>query len=318
MAKNNKTTFLIFLISTLLLLSIIAGCGSFKKGTGEPDIDTDALATGTEGLVLRFLPDQPPPKVYTQAPLNFLVEVWNRGTHTINNADFFLTGYDKMMIPSLRDRAQISEALEGKSQYNPQGGFTTLMFDSSDVSLPTSMPSYRPTFLLTACYPYQTIATPLICVDPNPQDTVSDKACRIQKSYGTGSQGAPVAVTNIESESNPSYMYFRIHVSNIAGGTDQASGTVYGMDALHKCPDQLTYSDLNTIDFQADLGGTPMDCEPKTGKIRLVNNKAIIFCKYRYTQTGGAYQTPLNVKLFYGYKSSTSTMVEIENLNYAR
>lgn len=318
MAKNNKTTKITFLICAILALSLVAGCGNFQKGNGEPNVDADAIATGTEGLVMRFLPDQPPAKVYTGAPLTFLVEVWNRGTHRVSGAEFYLTGYDKMMIPSLRDRVQIAEDLEGKSQYNPQGGFTTLTFESSDVTLPTSMPSYRPTFLLTACYPYQTTATPLVCVDPNPQDTVSDKACMTQKNYATGSQGAPVSVQNVEAESNPSYMYFRIHVANTAGGTDQASGTVYDMDALHKCPDQLTYSDLNTIQYQVDLGGTPLSCEPKNGEIRLVNNQAILFCKYAYTQSGGAYQTPLNIKLFYGYKSSTSKLLEIENLEFVR
>ena len=318
MAKNNKNTVFISVISLVLAIIIIAGCGSFRPGSDKPAVSTAFLATGTEGIVMRFLPDQPPAKVYTQAPLTFLVEVWNRGTHRVDNADFYLTGYDMQLLP-MQDVRTLSEPLEGKSQYNPDGGFTTLTFESmNEVVLSPSMPNYRPTFLLTACYPYQTVATPLVCIDPNPQDTISDKACYVQKSYGEGSQGAPVAVQNIEAEANPTYTYFRIHVANVGGSAEAGTGLPYDIRSLNKCPASLTYSDLNTLEYEVAISGQPLDCEPSNGKIRLVNNKAMIFCKYRYTQGGGAYQTPLEVRLIYGYKNSVAKMVDIENLEFAR
>ena len=117
MAKNNKKK--VFMSSALLVLAIliISGCGSFQPGSDEPPVSTAFLATGTEGLVLRFLPDQPPAKVYTQAPLTFLVEIWNRGTHRVDHADFYLTGYDMQMIPTMPNHKVLSEPLEGRSQY---------------------------------------------------------------------------------------------------------------------------------------------------------------------------------------------------------
>jgi hypothetical protein len=308
----------LFVITSLILMLFIAGCGSFQRGKGEPPVAAKFTATGTEGLNLKFVPDQPPQKVYTQGPLTFLVEVRNKGTYTVPSARFYLTGFDPKLLVGLTQAKNLQGSLEGKSQFNPDGGYTTLDFTTNTVTLPKSMPNYQPTFLLTACYPYQTIATPLICVDPNPLDTTSDKACRVQKVYATGSQGAPVSVQSIESEARPTGMFFRIHVANIAGGTEQSSGIVFKQSMMQACPAGLQYSDLNVLKFQADIAGTALQCEPRTGELRLVNNKGTIFCKFLNMPNIPAYQTPLNVRLTYGYKNSISKIVEIENLNFAR
>ncbi|MBI5880706.1 hypothetical protein HZB90_01100, partial [archaeon] len=162
--KKRTTT-----ISCLLLrLAITTGCGTFGRGRGEPTVSAEFVATGTEGIVMQFVQDQPPMKVYTQSPLNFLVEIRNRGTYTVPSAAFYLTGYDPTLIPIMPPAHMLQQPLEGKSPFNPEGGYTTASFEATNPVLPQSMPSYKPTFMLTACYPYQTIATPLICVDPNP------------------------------------------------------------------------------------------------------------------------------------------------------
>lgn len=299
----------------ILLLVIATGCGSFGRGRDEPAVSAAFAATGTEGLVMQFLQDQPPMKVYTQSPLTFLVEVRNKGTYPVSNAIFYLTGFDPGLLRGLPVSYPLTSPLEGKSQFNPEGGYTTIEFSTSTVNLPASMPNYKPTFMLTACYPYQTIATPLVCVDSNPLDQTSDKACRVQNVYSTGSQGAPLMVQSIESEARPKGMFFRIHVANTAGATEQASGTPFSLSSLGACPGGLQYSELNNIQYEVFLSGQPLECEPR-GNIRLVNEKGTIFCKYMNMQQIPAYQTPLEVRLIYGYKSSISKVVEIENLNF--
>jgi hypothetical protein len=313
MAMKKITT----IVSLLLVLALITGCGSFSGGKDEPPVSAVFVATGTEGIVMNFVPDQPPAKVYTQSPLTFLVEIRNRGTYTVPSGTIYLTGYDPNIIMGLPPRYDLNQPLEGKSQFNPEGGYTTAEFSTSSVVLPMSMPNYKPTFMLTACYPYQTVATPLVCIDSNPLDTATDKACRVQKVYATGSQGAPVAVQSIEAEARPNGMYFRIHIGNTAGGTEQASGTVFDMASMGACPGGLQYKDLNVLEYQASISQQPLDCEPKAD-IRLVNGKATIFCKYLNMPQIPAYQTPLEVRLIYGYKSSSSKVVEIENLEFGR
>ncbi|MBW2972080.1 hypothetical protein KY359_03515 [Candidatus Woesearchaeota archaeon] len=311
---NKKTIQASCLILTLLF---ITGCSSFGGRNDGPPVSAEFTATGTEGIVMNFIPEQPPSKVYTQSSLTFLVEIRNRGTYTVPSAAFYLTGFDPNIIVGLPPAYILAQPLEGKNQFNPEGGYTTAEFSTSTVNLPTSMPNYKPTFMLTACYPYHTVATPLICVDPNPLDTTTDKACRVQKVYATGSQGAPVSVQSIESEARPTGMFFRIHIANLAGGTEQASGTVFDQTAMQTCPGGLQYSSLNNIDYMVSIAGQPLDCEPQ-GRIRLVNNVATIFCKYLNMPQIPAYQTPIEVVLMYGYKSSIAKIVEIENLNFAR
>lgn len=309
----------ITIIAMILTLLVITGCSGIRSGNDEPPVSAEFVATGTDGLTMQFLADQPPTKVYTGSPLSFLIEVKNVGTYTLPSAVFYLTGYDPNMLPGMKPDYVLQEPLEGKSSFNPNGGMTMIDFEAADTNLAPSMPNYKPTFLLTACYPYQTTATPLICVDPNPTDTISDKACRVQPVYGTGSQGAPVAVQSVETEANPRGMYFRIHVANVGSG-ESGQGVVFNRDAMGQCPGSLSYRELNTIRYFVDLGGTSLtDCQPSNGEVKLVNGKAVIFCKYQYQGAGGsAYQTPLKVVLDYGYKSSISKIVEIENLNFAR
>ncbi len=311
MATNKK----IWVFSLFLVLLITTGCG-YQRGKNEPPTSAAFTATGTEGLVMTFTPEQPPVKVYTGGPLTFLVEVKNRGTTTVQSAMFYLSGYDATMLPITPNPFALQMPLEGKTQFNPEGGYTTVQMEAQNIVLPPEMPNYKPTFLLTACYPYKTYATPMVCIDPNPQDTVSDKACYVQKVIGTGSQGAPVAVESVESQATPRGMFFRIHIANVGGA---GKGMAYDINALNSCPGSLTYNDINKIQYMVSLGsGEPVTCQPSNNEVRLVNGKATIFCQTPRSTQGQAYQTPLRIELVYGYKNSISKQVEIENLDFGR
>ncbi|HII72075.1 TPA: hypothetical protein HA265_04945 [Candidatus Woesearchaeota archaeon] len=318
MALNKKTGAFTGMFVLFLSLSLIAGCGGFSKGKDTPPTSAAFAATGTEGIVMTFTPEQPPVKSYTQAPLNFMVEVRNKGTTTVPSAMFYLSGFDATLIPVTPNPIPLPQPLEGKTQFNPDGGYTLIQMGAQNINLPNEMPNYKPNFLLTACYPYKTFATPMVCVDPNPTDTVSDKACQVQKVIGTGSQGAPVAVESIETQATPRGMFFRIHIANVGSGTS-GSGLAFDQMALGACPGALTYNDLNKIKYMVTLGSNePVACQPINNEVRLVNNKATIFCQSPKSIQPLAYQTPLKVELIYGYKNSVAKMVEVENLNFGR
>ena len=316
MAKKEKNRILLAVLLILLVFILISGCGNFSQGKDKPNTPAKYVATGTQGIELKFVANQPPAKVYTSSGLNFLVEVRNKGTYTVPRIELYLTGYDQRMIPGLRSIYSPSiTQLEGKSQYRPQGGYTTADFSVSSISLPRTTPSYQPNFLLTACYPYKTIGTPVVCIDPNPADTISDKACDIKqtKVISTGSQGAPVAVTQIESTATPKEMIFRIHLKNA-----DAKGLPFDYSALSKCPGTLSYNDLNKLKYKVTLGASQIgQCSPSNGEVRMVNNQGIIFCKFAHTTGSTAYETTLNVELQYGYKNSIAKKIEIENIDYS-
>lgn len=311
MAYKDKRSVL-FVIMLVSLMIFLTACGG-QRGRDEPQF-TQFVASGTEGLIFNFVPDQPPNRIFEETPIDVLIEVQNRGTFTIPTANFYLTGYDPAIVSMSGGPVPLS-GLEGKSNFQPQGGIDTISFSSSNIILPQGMNSYRPRFLLTACYPYQTVANPVVCIDPRPQDTLSDKACVAQRTYPVGAgQGAPVGIAALEAESTPSGTLFRIHVQNF-----QPNGVSYSSDAIGKCPSGLEYRDLNRIRYQVSLsdGRITGDCKPTNGELRLINGRGTIFCKFANVdaQGGLAYQTPLRVTLDYGYKNSISKDIEIQSLN---
>jgi len=163
---------------------------------------------------------------------------------------------------------------------------------------------------LTACYQYETLATPIVCIDPNPFDQLKDKSCKAGTVTMTGSQGAPIAVTGVEQETTPTDVFFRIHVSNSGGGV------VYDENKLSACPGSLQFQDLNKIQLkEAKIGNSALDCKPEN-PIRLADGKATIFCKISQSNFKGqsAFETPMSIKFTYGYKSSISQKVEIVNI----
>ena len=313
--KHGLKKILLGLFIIFLSFILITGC-NFKKGKDKPEQSAQFVATGSQGIELKFVSNQPPVKTYTTSGLQFLVEVRNRGTYTVPRIELYLTGYDKRMIPGLRGiYSPAITRLDGKSTYMPQGGYTTADFSVSSVSLPRTTPSYKPNFLLTACYPYKTIATPLVCVDSNPADTISDKACDVKQksSISAGSQGAPIAVTTIQTTATPKEMIFRIQLQNM-----QTKGLPFDRSALSKCPGSLDYKDLNRLKYTVRLGASQIgQCSPKNAEVRLVNNKGMIFCRFPHSGASAAYETTLNIELDYGYKNSIAKKVEIENIDYS-
>ncbi|MBT5023511.1 hypothetical protein HON01_11875, partial [Candidatus Woesearchaeota archaeon] len=168
-----------------------------------------------------------------------------------------------------------------------------------------------PTFLLTACYKYKTRANPVVCLDTNPTDKLSDKVCN-PNGASPGSQGAPIAVSSIEQETTPKATYFRIQISNAGGGV------AFDANSIGSCPHLLDYKELNKIRYYVPTLGEGQafgECKPDHDKLRLVNGQATIFCKFPHSQQQGAYQTTLNIELEYGYKNSISQQVDIRSID---
>ncbi|MFC1755445.1 hypothetical protein ACFL96_18990, partial [Thermoproteota archaeon] len=102
---------------------------------------------------------------------------------------------------------------------------------------------------------------------------------------------------------------FRIHISNVGGGQ------VFDKGNMQNCPFELQYGDLDKVYLEEATLGTglrPTECKPSS-PIRLVNGQATLFCKFPQP-TGPAFQTPLNIRLVYGYKNSISKQIEVQNL----
>jgi hypothetical protein len=318
----------------LIAVSIIlAACSQQQAGQSTAFTPTQL---GTQGIVMQFSQNAPPTQaVYCDAPdaLQFIVETRNKGAYNIDfnappqslhKAFLHISGYDPNILQVTRpfstnnnidyfagsapDSMAAIKNLEGRSQYNPDGGVEYPQWQTNTIFL-RGAEKYNPTIQVTACYQYQTTATPVVCVDPNPRNVVPQKkSCQVQDVSVGGGQGAPVAVTKVEEQVSKSTLQFKVWVSNQGGGDVLTPSP--DSNSLVMCPDRLRFEDFNRVRAIVDLGGVAATCTPDI--IRLNNNVGFTICKVPLdTSITSAFSTTLNVRLFYNYRSSIQKQVTV-------
>ena len=294
----------------VLLLVILTSCQSSKPQAGSL-ID---YRTGSEGLRVQFVPNLPPTTLYETENLNAMLDIYNVGASAVGGPGdrIYLSGFDPRIVTGIPSTGMQIPKIEGKSQFNSQGDFDRVSFDGTIARLQGDM--YPAPLLATACYEYSTVASNTVCVDPDPFGTgVRTKVCT-PTNLGMGSQGGPVAVSNIEVDARPGKTAFRIHVSNVGGGD------VFKLSSstLARCNPYdskgLTYDELDYVQLaDVQVGGTSIrqSCKPlDNGDIALRGGSGVVYCEFG-TAGNTAYVTPITVTLKYAYRQQTRTDVKI-------
>lgn len=304
-----KKRTLFFVLGVLFLLGACRAPETKEEAMFVPE-----FRVGTQGVVMRFVPNQPPPRLFSGEELNALIELENRGTYTVGGpADkVYLSGFDPTIITGISTFGEQIPVLEGRSQFVPQGGFGSVSFEGLTRLLKDRYPV---TLIANACYGYETVAAANVCVDPNPfAPTVRQKVCTPRNVPLSGGQGAPVAVSLVEVQASPGTTRFKIHVQNVGGGEVFRSGTQY----LAKCSpytEGLAFDEIGYVEL-ADvlISGVSIKhtCKPlDRGHVRLSNNQGVVFCEFSLPRAAAPYVTPLTVILRYGYRDTIMTRLEI-------
>ncbi len=301
----------------LCVLFILTACS--RVPGGERPTDTAAAIqmarTGTQGVVVQPIQNYPPLIHYDTNELVALIDVRNRGNYDLNPQQCFvqITGFDRNLIAgdfgAAKSCAVTSGSLEGKDVYNLEGGVEQIEFRSPPVFLPDGVFEYNPILNYVACYAYQTKAAPEVCVDPLfYQVTSEQKTCIPQDISPGGGQGGPVGLgyVNVDMIGN-SKAVFEMTVNNLGGGR-----VLSPLSQIHNCGESsLQHSDLDKVGYTVNLvGGTMIDCKPRDGMVRMVNNQGKIVCTFQVPSVS-AYTTPLQVDLTYNYIQSTRRPLKI-------
>jgi hypothetical protein len=159
------------------------------------------------------------------------------------------------------------------------------------------------------CYNYMTKASVDVCIDPSPNKLNVREVCT-PGTTGTGSQGAPVAITSVESVPQKGKARFVISISNVGGGD------IIRDSVIDNCIDtaEVEREDFDKVILDdVALGAEPLDCTPAIGEeVRISNGKGVIVCKaFIGDETLPAYKSILQVSLSYGYKKSIEKVVRI-------
>ncbi|MEK6983814.1 MAG: hypothetical protein AABX33_04535 [Nanoarchaeota archaeon] len=321
----------------MILLILISGCNALKGLKGKKGTKTlDEIRTGTAGIVLNFLPNSPPDKIHVEKnenrELEIVLEIRNKGAFPQPDqvrsplGDIYLSGYDPKIIDFGQNKPAndlSGMSLEGKSTINPNGGLDLATFKGTVKAENLNVEKYEPVLLATACYLYETVAGPSVCIDPDPYSTVNiKKVCQVQ-SITLTSQGAPIAVTRVDEEAFAKKTQFKISIKNVGGGD------VIKVDgAKSKCnpfgEEKLTREDVDKVSvIEVKVGNRPILCGPFTdgntkgtqGYVRLINNEGFIICELpreEYQDSKTTFTTPLTIKLHYYYRNTAEKKIQIK------
>lgn len=298
----------VVIIAVILLVLFLSGCKGFtRKGANADESAINRqVYSGTQGLEIDFMQNLPPNEIYDSSNLHIVAELRNRGTRDVSGR-LYLTGLDTNIIRGI-DTEKYFGPIEARDRYNIEGGYEVLEFESSSIDLPRGTDVLPVDVSLVTCYDYETLANPLVCVDPNIENILNkDRACQVKSVSMSGGQGAPVGVTKVDVESTGRKAIFSITVQNLGKG-EVAETSRY-------CPFNLQYDDLNKVAYDVTLSGMPPEkCSPRN-PLRLSDGRGLITCTFNIpSQNRFAYETPLQIKLRYGYTDAVSKKVTIKNL----
>lgn len=319
-----------------LLLIVITAAGCRSSG-GNTSKNTGDIRVGSDGIVVSFVPNNPPPviNVNGKEPINVLLQLTNKGAFPPDGnrvgelqMAVYLSGFDINIMYPTKDLIA-PRALEGKSSINPIGGTDIASFEGEIDGNNLFADKYDVTLLATICYDYETLAASQVCIDPEPYSTINQKkVCQVGGLTLTN-QGAPIAITKIDEETLSTKTRFRIAIKNVGGGdvlgTSTDTGRCNPWSDSYANVNRIGRNDIDKVYVESVMAGNqPLTCGPFIngpiqeikGEARLVNGEGFIICELergKYANQKTAYTTPLSIRLYYAYRNTATTKLLIKN-----
>lgn len=307
-------------IATIITIFILfSGC-QLMPGTSKSLVTDADYKKGFDALSLKFIEKPALKEAYedTQFSLNLLLE--NKGAHDIGDGIVKIAVEEDYL--SLETSSFYDFSLNGKSITSTKGeqDLTTYSLNTKSIPDPESTTHTTHTYV-TSCYNYQTDFSQDVCIDTDIYGLKQDKPCTQKDITLGGGQGAPVAVTKIEttmfyhSQENQIEPRFTIYIEN------KGNGNVINKYKIEEiCSSTATEEgDYNLIDITAELfeRTTPikLNCKPEN-PIKLKEKQRKVVCTYTegINTDSGTYTTPLHINIDYGYTTTISKDITIKKL----
>lgn len=285
----------------LALLILINSCVDDNSSSNSKN-----WRTGTEGIIFSYMPDSPPSEVLSTGKVNVILKYANKGAST-TTPYFYLTGYDPNILSFGNPYVQ-APTIGGKDMYNTEGSQEAFIEWTAPINMNSlyEIDNFKQSLSITACYQYETIAYPSICIDPLKYKYDSSSGCEFSVKDLGSSQGGPIAVTQVSQKSTGDEVFLEIHFQN------KGKGTPYITEST--C--------LNLRHDEADviyLAGVSMpegsfSCEPTS--IRLVNNEGYTICRKPITNKNAYYESQVQISTRYNYRDTLQKKeITIVNIN---
>jgi len=286
-------------IIVLLTLALLVGCAGVPRPEKET-IRIPEVNVGTEGIVMDFMQNSPPAEVYEDTWIQGIINIKNKGTSDITNG-YYSISTERQYAELIYDQAVGTFNIKGKSSFYPEGTEDRIEFRLKTKTLDPLTERYSTTLSFNACYPYQTSATLLTCVDTDIAGRVTQKTCTPRTETFSRGQGAPIAVTSIDPRMFPHEdpqkitPEFVITIDNLGKGE-----VVHPSQIIDACTGR-PLGDINQVNVQASLSDNQLNCRPETLRLKKGINKVVCRLDQGIPLTYGTYNAPLTVKMSYGY-----------------
>lgn len=344
-----KNSFIIFLIFVFFIFA----CTS--QSTSKPkEIN---IFVGTEGLTAEFSKAAPPPRVFEDSSFPILLRLRNNGAYSIKNRLGVISiGREKDYIPALaleqNSRASSSGNdnevyfdVDGKTQINPNGDNIVISLNAKTSKLEPQSEYKESTLTATLCYPYKTVLSATVCIDPDIAGIrPGKKVCDVKEIVFNNGQGSPIAITKIEPNMIPEGKdiikpQFLIFIENKGRGNPVDINNYHNVCGKFDFGDGTTTSstDVKNIWNVARLtafssgkeGENQLVCCPNmdgqcpeqetntdkiTGFIRFRDKKDFVRCTFKEgkKRTDDAFTSPLRIEIDYGYIQTIAAEFKIQ------
>lgn len=301
----NKKIFL------LLLITILSGCTLLptiptKGGTTIPE-----TRTGTQGVEITFMNNAPPNEVFENQLFEIYFGIENKGATDIINGVYVLGVSDDFEVP---DASYGSVSLKGKSLQYPFGESQFFVVKTRARELAAQLQRLQSTISVDVCYPYKTPVSSSVCINPEFGVVTKPVTVCTPTTQSLGSQGAPIAVTQIEAplilpHENPMFIKPQIivHVKNVGKGLVVAKEKV--RDA---CTQRGVKEGYDLVRMTGTLSDLPLDCSPQNVQLSAQDTTVVCTLNAGLEKSRGSHLAVLNLNVDYGYITKKSRPITIK------
>ncbi|RLE37632.1 hypothetical protein DRJ17_06135 [Candidatus Woesearchaeota archaeon] len=297
--------------ASIILILFISGCVSnpFVKPTTQDD-----FRTGRQGILMEFLTNAPPSETYEDYPFQIGVMLKNTGAYDIKDGFVSFTIEEGYMELMNQNDEVVRFSLKGKSVSLPTGDQLVKIIKAKTKKIDEQSEKHDSTILANVCYKYQTKKDITTCIDTDIYNLKKmQKVCMVRDITLTP-QGAPVAITKIESEMLPAEddnlikPAFKIYIKNVGNGEVIDKGKI--SDICSSEP--LEHKELNIVDIKVMLSNEELECKPKPLKLKDDGDEVRCILEKGVPKDRATYTTPLTIELNYGYTYSISKKIMIK------
>lgn len=302
-------------IIIILALLVINGCSNQTN-------NSKIIHTGTKGLVIEKLPGTPT-TIYEGESFSLGVFLKNQGSEDITRGILRVNFDDYFMeLNKIDSKEGISKEvkLKGKSIENPAGDSDYLEYVFNSKPLGVIRDSVNVKINFNTCYDYKTDLTTEVCIDT--RSRTSDQrtfACKAKTFTSNTGQGAPIAITKIETElirvssNNMIKPVFRIYIKNTGKGY-----TLTPEPSLCDNP-TINTDKINKLKIKAWISSNiELTCNPEI--VRINSGETIARCSVKDEDLNNLrvkttnYITILRVLLEYNYVDTEEFNLKIKRV----